>query len=58
MLLKPQLFGGVVVQSQILVPETQNSGFGWLVQGSGLGLNVKNWGLDFEILRFRVQCPN
>ena len=42
MLLKPQLFGGVVVQSQTL-PETQNSGFGCLVQGSGLGFNVKIW---------------
>ena len=40
MLLKPKLFGGVVVQSQTL-PETQNNCFGCLIQGSGLGFNVK-----------------
>ena len=38
MLLKPKLFGGVVVQYQTL-PETQNSGFGCLIEGSGLGFN-------------------
>ena len=40
MLLKPKLFGGVVVQSQTS-PETQNSSFGCLIQGSGLGFSVK-----------------
>ena len=38
MLLKPKLFGGVVVRSQTL-RETQNSGFGCLIEGSGLGFN-------------------
>ena len=57
MLLKPKLIGGVVVQCQTL-PETQNSGFGRAYSGFRARIQCQNWGFDFEILRFRVQCPN